>query len=534
MDQLENFKSLGLSENSINALAQKGFKQPTPVQEATIPVLMQEQCDFVGQAQTGTGKTAAFGLPIMEKLTKMSKHVQALVLTPTRELAIQVAEEMSSLKGQKKVRIAPIYGGQSMPIQLEKLHRGLDIVVGTPGRVLDHIKRKSLDLGQISFVVLDEADEMLNMGFIDEVEEILQRTNANRRTLLFSATMPKEIINIAKNYMGEYKQVVIDKDHLTTDLTEQIYYEVNQRDKFEALRRIIDLEPEFYGLIFCRTRRDVDHLSSKLAESGYAVDALHGEIPQSLREKIVEKFRKKQIQALVATDVAARGMDFQNLTHVINFSMPQHPEHYVHRIGRTGRAGKEGTAITFVTPEETKALLHIQKYARTDIRKEKIPSINNIIENKKVRIKSRIEALINNGLNENFMDIADELLQENDPQRLVAACLKLSFHKELDSSNYNEIRPIRAVPAARNGKTRLFVALGKKDAMAPKRLIKFFRETAQVQAKDIYDIQIFEDFSFINVPEAQAERILGAFKKKGKKGTKLIVERAKFKSKVKN
>nr|WP_211436152.1 DEAD/DEAH box helicase [Candidatus Kuenenia stuttgartiensis] len=337
---MESFESLGLSESTLKVLKEKGYEEPTPIQQKTIPAILSGTKDIVGQAQTGTGKTAAFGLPVLELLPEKSKNVQALVLTPTRELAIQVAEELNSLKGKKRLSIVPIYGRQSMELQLRSLKKGIDIVVGTPGRVLDHLKRGTLKIGKISFLVLDEADEMLNMGFIDDVREIMENTGHEKRTLLFSATMPFEIMQIAKNYMRDFDVQKVNAGQLTVSQTDQIYFEVFAADKFEALCRIIDIEKDFYGLVFCRTKIDVDAVASHLIERGYDADALHGDISQSLREKILAKFKKRQINILIATDVAARGLDIHNLSHVINYSLPQDPESYVHRIGRTGRAGK--------------------------------------------------------------------------------------------------------------------------------------------------------------------------------------------------
>lgn len=303
--ELEGFKSLGLSENTLMALKKKGFEEPTPIQVKAIPLLLKGDKDIIGQAQTGTGKTAAFGIPIIEKIKERSNNVQAFILVPTRELAIQVSEEMNSLKGHKRLHIIPLYGGQSIDQQLQRLEKGVDIVVGTPGRVLDHINRKSLNLGKISYLVLDEADEMLNMGFIDDVEEILKSTGSEKRMLLFSATIPKAILNIAKKYMKQYEFIAEKNEQLTVSLTEQICFEVSFSDKFEALCRIIDIEKEFYGLIFCRTKIDVDNIANRLIDRGYDADALHGDISQHQREKILNKLKNHKINILVATDVAA-------------------------------------------------------------------------------------------------------------------------------------------------------------------------------------------------------------------------------------
>jgi len=352
MNNPEKFKKLGLTDKTLVALQKKGFEEPTSIQEKVIPLLLKGKKDIIGQAQTGTGKTAAFGLPIIENINPDKKNVKALILTPTRELAIQVAEELNSLKGNQSIKIIPVYGGQVITQQIRKLKSGVDIVVGTPGRVIDHIKRRTLKLRELSYLVLDEADEMLNMGFIEDVEEILESVGPDRRMLMFSATMPERIKKIAERFMGEYEHIKGKKEQLITGLTEQIYFEVHEQDKLEALTRIIDIEDEFYGLVFCRTKVIVSGLAGKLMDRGYDAEALHGDLTQPQREVILGRFRKRNITILVATDVAARGIDIINLSHVINYSLPQDPESYIHRIGRTGRAGSEVMAITFVTPSE--------------------------------------------------------------------------------------------------------------------------------------------------------------------------------------
>ena len=330
------FKELGLSDEILEALEKKGFKTPTHIQEKTIPLMLSYDGDIIGQAQTGTGKTAAFGLPIIEKLSTNANHIQALVLTPTRELTLQVCKELQDLKGNKSLRTTPIYGGQSISNQIQQLKRGTDIVVGTPGRLIDHLKGKKIDLSQIKYLVLDEADEMLTSGFVEEIEFILSKTNPERKTLLFSATMPAPILKLAKNYMNDYKIVEAKKETLATTLTTQQYYELRESDKLEALCRIIDVEADFYGLIFCRTKRDVDTITEKLIHRGYSAEAMHGDLSQFQRERVLGKFRKRICSVLVVTDVASRGLDISGLSHVINYALPQDAESYVHRVGRTG------------------------------------------------------------------------------------------------------------------------------------------------------------------------------------------------------
>jgi ATP-dependent RNA helicase DeaD len=523
MSNLENFAKLGLSESSIEALVHKGFEEPTAIQEQVIPILLKGEKDVVGQAQTGTGKTAAFGLPILERIEPGKGYVQAIILCPTRELAIQVAEEINSLRGKKNIHILPVYGGSSIEQQLRRLKSGVDIVVGTPGRVIDHINRRSLDLSHVSFLVLDEADEMLNMGFIEDTEKIISHTSKDRRILLFSATMPDAILGLARRHMRDYDFIRIQKQQLTVATTDQIYFEVSEGDKFEALCRIMDVEKEFYGLVFCRTKVDVDDVTSRLIDRGYDADAIHGDLSQFQRERIMEKFKAQRLNILVATDVAARGIDVNNLTHVINYSLPQDPESYVHRIGRTGRAGKEGTAVTFVTPDEYRKLLFIQRVAHADIRKEDLPGVDEVIMQKRLRIKDDIAELIESPDIEAYRSFAHELIDWADPETIIASVLRYAFQDELDPSNYSEIRK---VSIDKKGKARLFVALGRNKGMTPKKVVDFIESETSVRGNRIRDVRVMEEFSFITVSFEDAEIILNVFREKNH-GQRPMVEKAK-------
>jgi ATP-dependent RNA helicase DeaD len=530
MEKLAKFKALGLSDSTLKALKKKGFEEPTPIQKKVIPLFLKGENDIIGQAQTGTGKTLAFGAPIIEKIPEKSGKVQAIILTPTRELAIQVSEELNSLKGDKKLHIAPIYGGQSIVQQLKMLKNGVDIVVGTPGRVIDHLERKSLNLENIAYFVLDEADEMLNMGFIDEVKEILKATGAEKRVLFFSATMPKPIFGIVKKYMKNYEYVAIEKEELVEELTEQIYFEVKENDKFEALCRIIDIEDEFYGLIFCRTKIDTGQLAQKLGDRGYSADALHGDLSQQEREKILNKFRKQKVNILVATDVAARGIDILDLTHVINYSLPQDPDSYVHRIGRTGRAGKQGTAITFVTSTEYRRLTYIRKTSKSEMKKGRLPEIKDVIKAKRARVKAELESTIKAEEYGDCLEMSEKLLDEYPAEKILAALLKYTFKEKFDESIYAEISDSSYVD--RTGKTRLFIAMGKADGMTPEKLGEFIKEETGDSELKIRDVEIFPHFSFVTLPFAQAETLLEIFKNK-QKGRKPFVELAQ-KSKAKS
>jgi len=518
-----SFEELGLSKETLKVLQKKGFEVPSPIQEVTIPAILNGDKDIVAQAQTGTGKTAAFGLPFVELLDENSRAVQALVLTPTRELAIQVAEEIHSLKGKKKLTIIPIYGGQSITLQLRSLKKGVDVVIGTPGRVLDHISRGTLKLGDISHLVLDEADEMLNMGFLEDVKNIMKHTAIDKRTMLFSATMPKEIMQIASEHMREFDEFKVTKGQLTVTQTDQIYFEVSASNKFEALCRIIDIEEDFFGLVFCRTKKDVDTIANHLIERGYDADALHGDISQPQREKILNKFKKRLINILVATDVAARGIDVHNMTHVINYSLPQDAESYVHRIGRTGRAGKEGNAITFITPEEYRKLRYISRETKTDIRKAKLPEVKDVIRTKKLRIKNILQDIVRSSPRYEYAEMSRELLETNQAEDVVAALLEFSFQDELDEKNYTEIG--NALVDTK-GKTRLFVTQGKIDGLTSQKLVHFIQNKCGIKGKKIRDVQILEKFSFVTLPFHDAEILLSYFKGK-RKGKGPFITKAK-------
>jgi ATP-dependent RNA helicase DeaD len=516
---MQTFTELGLSPQLLATLQVKGFEEPTEIQALTIPHLLTTQSDIIAQAQTGTGKTAAFALPLIELLDPSLHAVQAIVLAPTRELVVQVCEEISSLRGSSGLSVVPIYGGQSFDMQLRQLKRGVSIVVGTPGRVLDHLRQGTLKIDTIKFFVLDEADEMLNMGFIDDIETILQSTPAEKRVLLFSATMPERIKSLAQRYMRQSVHLKT-KAQLTTNLTEQIYFEVAAKDKFEALCRIIDIETTFYGIIFCRTKIDVDELVAHLNDRGYSSDGLHGDISQVQREKILAKFRKQHLAILVATDVAARGIDINNLTHVINYSIPQNPEAYIHRIGRTGRAGNQGTAITFITPAEFRQLGFIKKITRADIRKEKVPAIREVISRKQEKIHDDICEILETPLADDYREWAEALLTEYSPEQVIGSILKHAFGKDLDESNYREISSLSSAESRRGktmvedeGKTRLFIAKGKAHGMNKSSLVDFIVKTAGTQPRLIDAVQVFESFSFITVPFAEAEYILKQFKK---------------------
>lgn len=548
--ELEGFRELGLSEESIAALREKGFEEPTEIQRRAIPLLLQEGTEIVGQAQTGTGKTAAFALPILETVGKgREEAVEALILVPTRELASQVSEEMSSLRGKRTIGIAPIYGGASMTQQLKRLRRGVSIVVGTPGRILDHIRRGSLDLSRLGFLVLDEADEMLDMGFIDDIEAVLRAVPEKKRMLLFSATMPPEIMKLAESFMSDPQIIRTQKQDASALSTDQIYYEVRESDKLEALTRIIDRESDFYGVVFCRTKLQCDEIGQKLHDRGYDAAALHGDLSQREREMILRRMKEHQLSILVATDVAARGLDIQDLTHVINYTIPQDPEIYIHRVGRTGRAGKNGTAITFITPSEARKFSYIRKASRSDIRREEIPKAEEIIGRKKERIQNEVLSSISAEPKPEYMEIAEAVLSGRDATEAFASLLASVYKNELDASRYRDISAaspkakreksrrerrdearnrerydrIGAPSLDEEGTTRLYIARGRKDGLTKGMLANIIMDQAGVRDEDLRDIEINETSSFISAPFSVAETILQAYSDRSMKGRPIVM-----------
>ena len=507
MVQLEEFGALGLTDVTLEAIKAKGFETPSPIQKLTIPVLLDDEKtnDIIAQAQTGTGKTAAFGLPILERLRPQKGATQALILVPTRELALQVTEEILSFNAKRKLVISPIYGGASMTEQLRRLGKGIDVVVGTPGRILDHLRRGTLDIKALKYLILDEADEMLNMGFIEDVEEILSNTNDYRRILLFSATMPERIISLSKKYMRDSELLRVPSQEMTTELTDQIYFEVRDSDKFDALTRIIDVEPEFYGIVFCRTKIGVDEVVNKLTERGYAAEGLHGDVSQVQREKILKRFKKKLANILVATDVAARGIDINNLTHVINYSLPQDTESYVHRIGRTGRAGNTGTAITFISHSEYRQFSSLKREIKVDIKKVALPSAQDVVEIKKTKIKDDLIEIVESESYRKYTEMAGEVLQNLDPEVALAALLKLAFKNELEESSYPEIRSINV---DRKGTARLFISIGKMDGFDARKLTDMLKRECRLPDNKIDDVRVMDSYSFVTVPFSDARQAI--------------------------
>ena len=441
---MEKFIELGISALTIRALSDMGFEEPTPIQEQSIPILLTGK-DLLGQAQTGTGKTAAFGIPLLENIGKSAGAIFGIVLTPTRELCIQVAEELNKLGQFSQARTLPIYGGQDIQRQIKALQRKPQIIVATPGRLMDHMDRRTINLSDIRMVVLDEADEMLNMGFIEDIEKILSATPESRQTLLFSATMPRQIQSLAQRFLKDPALISIKSKEVTVPLIEQYYMELQDRQKFDVFCRLLDIQAPELSIVFGRTKRRVDELAEGLKKRGYSAEGIHGDLTQAKRDSVLRQFREGVIDILVATDVAARGLDVSGVTHVYNFDIPQDPESYVHRVGRTGRAGQTGLAMTFVIPRELEHLRSIERLTKRKIVRMPVPTLTEAIEGQqKLAVEKLLNQIEDGGL-EPYRGRAEDLLAETDSVALLSAALKL-LTKEPDTTpiKITEEAPLRS------------------------------------------------------------------------------------------
>ncbi|WP_174735114.1 DEAD/DEAH box helicase [Mesobacillus harenae] len=426
------FQDLGISPATLKAVKKMGFEEATPIQAETIPLSLENK-DLIGQAQTGTGKTAAFGIPLVEKIKPEKKVIQGIIIAPTRELAVQVSEELYKIGGGKKIGVLAIYGGQDINRQIRALKNGPHIIVGTPGRLLDHINRKTMRLDTVETVILDEADEMLNMGFIEDIESILSKTPAERQTLLFSATMPGPIQKIAERFMKSPQIVRMKAKEMTVSSIEQFYVETHEKNKFDVLTRLLDIQTPELSIIFGRTKRRVDELSEALTLRGYMAEGIHGDLSQAKRLQVLRKFKEGSIDVLVATDVAARGLDISGVTHVYNFDIPQDPESYVHRIGRTGRAGKQGMAITFATPRERSYLQVVERTTKKRMEKLEIPTLDEALEGQQKAVVEKIVQAIESNNLQFYKQTAAELIEKHDAITVVAAVLRMQT-KEPDQT----------------------------------------------------------------------------------------------------
>ena len=530
VERLLAFGDIKLSKQVLQALSEMGFEEPSPIQKEAIPFAL-EEVDIIGQAQTGTGKTAAFAIPIAEKVNPKFLAVQALIVTPTRELAIQVAEEIAKIGKYRHVKPLPIYGGQPIDRQIRALRMGYQVVVGTPGRLLDHLNRGTLRLQHVKIVVLDEADEMLDMGFIEDIESILKDVpTEGRQIMLFSATMPPGIRKLEQTYMNNPRSVTVSRDELTVPLIDQVFYEARESVKVDALCRIIDIEDIGQGIIFCRTKRGVDELVAALEARGYFADGLHGDLSQQQRDRVMKRFREGKSELLVATDVAARGLDIDNVTHVINFDIPQDPVSYVHRIGRTGRVGRKGQAITLISPKEYRQLRLIENLIKTRIRRQELPSLADISERQAENLKNQLIKLIQSNRLGSYRAIVGDLLEEYDSIDVAAAALKFAveganIEESLEGKEQGEMGFGNTGAAA--GMVRFFINIGRIQQIRPQDIIRWIADESGIAGNIIGTINIYDKFTFVEVPEEYASRVQSCMHQAMIKGRRVSVEPAK-------
>ncbi len=525
------FEELGLMPQIMRGIQEMGFEETTPIQAQAIPVVMEGR-DVIGQAQTGTGKTAAFGIPMLQKIDPDSKKLQVLILSPTRELAIQVSEELRNLsKYMHGIKVLPIYGGQDISKQIRSLKGGVQMIVGTPGRVMDHLRRKTIRCEDVHMIVLDEADEMLNMGFREDIETILEYLPEERQTVLFSATMPKPILEITKKYQRDAVTIKVVKKELTVSNIEQYYFDVKRKDKVEVLTRLLDYYNPKVSIVFCNTKRMVDELASELTARGYFADGLHGDMKQAQRDRVMANFRKGKSDILIATDVAARGIDVDDVEVVFNFDIPQDDEYYVHRIGRTGRAGRTGKAFSFVRGKEVYKLKDIMRYAKTKIYAQPIPSSEDVAQMKAEKIMDKISTIIEEEDLREMINFIEKQINESDvtAMDIAAAFLK----KELGglepaqsgdhygSGDYNF-----GNTGAETGMVRLFLNIGKKQKVKPGDILGAVAGESGISGDLVGTIDMYDKFTFVEVPQEYGNKVLAAMRKAKIKGNDINIEPA--------
>ena len=512
------FQELGLGEDILRALDELGFEEPTPVQREAIPPLMEGK-DVIAQAQTGTGKTAAFGLPMIERLGGESRGPEGLVLAPTRELAVQVAEAIHRFGKHRGTTVVAVYGGQPIDRQLRALSKPVDVVVGTPGRLMDHMRRETLRLDQVRFVVLDEADEMLDMGFMEDIETILGALPEERQTALFSATLPSRISHLASRYLRNPIRIAVEPEQVTVPQIHQSYYEVVQRAKLEALTRILDINNPTSAMVFCRTKVEVDDVTQALQSRGYSAEAIHGDLSQMMRDRVMNRFRNGTATLLVATDVAARGLDIEHVSHVINYSLPGDPESYVHRIGRTGRAGRAGEAISLVTPRERRLLRWIERAVGQRLELRRVPTASDVAAKQRERLAATLSEMIETDELDRPMALVDELAIHYDPSKIAAAAISMLLQPEPEETEI----PVSAVGAER-GMARLFLNVGREDGVRPSDIVGAIANEARISGKSIGVIEIRDIYSFVEIPEDLVQRVIEALGRTKLRGRAVRVE----------
>ena len=537
---METFEELGISQPIQEAILNMGFKAPMPVQREVIPhLLADEPADMVAQAQTGTGKTAAFGLPMVQKTDTNNKRTQYLILSPTRELCVQIANDLAQYaKNIKNLKIVTVYGGASIERQIQQLRKGAHIISATPGRLLDMLKRRAVDISSIKTVVLDEADEMLNMGFRPDLEAILEQTSSAKNTLLFSATMPKEIRAVAGRFMQRPVEIAVGKRNTSAENISHRFYRVKDKDKYTALTRILRDADQAYGIIFCRTRRETNQVAEKLVKDGFPADALHGDLSQQQRDQVMRNFRQKKVSFLVATDVAARGLDVNDLTHIINYHMPDDIEGYVHRSGRTGRIGKSGVSIVLVNSSEVRQMDRIERQIQKKFTQCQVPSQMEINRKQILEVVDRLaETRVDYKRIDNLMPDILQKLEKLDRNALIEKIISSELEKmggfdifPAELGQASPLKNIRTTSANEEGFTRFFINLGKSDQLKPASLIGMINDFTGNRDIDVGQIEILNNFSFFETDSTWSEHILNSFQRKKLKNRPIILERADLKS----
>lgn len=524
---MNKFASLGLEENFLRAISDLGFTEPSEVQEKTIPLLLSEQTDLVSLAQTGTGKTAAFGFPLLQSIAVESRVTQGLVLSPTRELCLQITNELNNYgKYLPGLNIVPIYGGASLPEQAKQIKKGAQIIVATPGRMKDMMGRGIIDISRIEYCILDEADEMLNMGFYEDIKEILADTPKDKSTWLFSATMPKEVRKIAERFMHKPVEITIGQKNIGAENVQHEYFVVNARDRYLALKRLADANPDIFSVVFCRTKRDTQKVAEKLLEDGYNAAALHGDLSQNQRDLVMKSFRTRQIQMLVATDVAARGIDVDDITHVINYQLPDEIETYTHRSGRTGRAGKKGISMVIASKSEVRKIRAIEKIIQKKFIQNAVPTGIEICEIQLFNLAKRIKKTEVNPDMDPYLKGIEDILEGIDRETLIKKMFTVEFDRFFNY--YQKAKDLNSPDTRqeedRSGSIRFFISLGRKDDFNWMSLKDFLRDLLQLDKDSIYKVDVMNSFSFFNTDEKHRNAVLEIFSDFKLNGRKVLVE----------
>ncbi len=511
---MSTFQDLGLQDNLLQAIIDLGFEKPSEVQEKAIPILLEEETDLVALAQTGTGKTAAFGFPMLQKINVDSRTTQGLILSPTRELCLQIANELK-LYGKycKGLNVTAIYGGASITDQAKQVKRGAQIIVATPGRMKDMINRRLVDISKIEYSVLDEADEMLNMGFKEDITAILSHTPDEKNTWLFSATMPKEVATIAKKFMYNPKEITVGHKNEGSKNVSHEYYTVNSRDRYQALKRLADANPQIFSVVFCRTKRDTQKVAEQLIEDGYNAGALHGDLSQNQRDLVMKAFRNKQIQMLVATDVAARGIDVDDVTHVINYQLPDEIETYTHRSGRTGRAGKTGVSMVIVSKSEVRKIKSIERIIKKQFEKKDIPDGSIICEIQLMALANKIHNTEVNHEIDKHLDSINEMFEDTSKEELIKKFFSVEFTRFYNY--YQKAKDLNVSGGDRAGgsgeSTRYFINVGRKDGFDWTSLKDFLKEVLELGRDDVFKVETKDTFSFFNTESEHQQKVLDFF-----------------------